>query len=473
MSKTPKEIARETANLIVTDLLDTPREKALTKDEVIALIKNYIEGAYTKLRSEGVAVSPVEINKLFKALSVFLHPDKIDSRLSSYLVQNDLEGAEPFKILKQIHQKQLIAVNNPKGELNRFIEYVDQLMKSMEESLDRYHQPFRFLAKAAYWTLFIFVGIAVGVGGIGIVLSSIVLGIGKGLINFTLNSLTSNQYTKEVNDYLEPDFEKHKAEFLKNLRDKVVDNLKTQQKDSEAERILEMSDDDLFAQLIKEEVDIKIQSLFQLQMNPFVSNQETVLEQLRAQFSESLTAEINDKYKEQIKSNVSLNPFTRLKLISLALYHAITKPLDEVQGSKLLSVLLRPLQIVASPFILGAAALVELADLTVAGIALTGAALCLAAQCATLAALNTPLYALDLCRYTARKVQDCLCSNEKSDELVNGGPKGLLMLEWHQNQSSVPTEKPPVHSGPLFTIPKSKSSTIIKEPELQPGFSPS
>ncbi|KTD11164.1 hypothetical protein Lgra_2130 [Legionella gratiana] len=471
MSKNPKEVARTTAEKIVKDLLDTPRENPLSKDQVIVLLTKHIDDAYRE-------INPADITPLYKAFSVLLHPDKqfsaIDSRLNSYLEQKELElTAEPFKILNRINQKYLLknTTKKPKDGFNNFVEYFDHLMKPMEESLERYYQPVRFLAKAAYWALSIVVVAAVIISVIGIVLSSIVLRVANGLINFTLNTLTNNQYTKEVNDYLEPNFEEYKIAFLKSIRAQVAERLQANQKEQRAEQVLEMSDDDLFDLLINEEVEAKIQVLFQQHINPFAPNQEANMEQIRKRFTESLKKETHDQYIQLIKNSAPLSDFARLKLISLALYHAITKPLAEIEGNKLLSVILRPLQIVASPFILGAAILVKLADYTVSGLALTGVTLSLVAKAGMLVLLNTPLYAWDLCRYTVRKVQECVGGNENSNELVNGGPHSLLMLEWHHDKSPIHTEQPPLHSGTLFSKPKSELPAKNMEHGLQTGFS--
>ncbi|KTC93289.1 hypothetical protein [Legionella cincinnatiensis] len=460
MSKKPKEVARATAEKIAKDLLDTRREEPLTNQEVSTLLNKHIEDAY-------LDVTPADITSLYKALSVLLHPDKLDSRLSSYLKQEELDlTGEPFKILNRINQKYLLknAAKNPKDGFSSFIEYFDHLMKPMEESLDRYYQPFRFLAKASYGILSIFIGAAVFIGIIGFFLSAIVLDIANGLIHFTLNSLTNNQYTKELNNYLDPHFEEYKALFLKNYRIQAVELLIAQQKEHEAEQIQTMSDDDLLTQIINAEVEVKLRELFQ-RINPFAPNKEALMMQIREQYTESLKNEINDNYRQLIKNRVSINDFTRLKLISVALYHAITKPLDEVEGNKLFSVILRPIQIVASPLILGATTLVGLVSAIGVGLVLTGVGVSFVAKAAALALLNTPLYALDLGQYIAKKIKGCVFGNEHS-EFMNEGPRNLLMLEWYQDKSPTRTEKPPIHSGSLFANPKSGVPTKTEEQEL-------
>ncbi|KTD55799.1 hypothetical protein Lsan_3351 [Legionella santicrucis] len=470
MSKNPKEVARATAEKIAKDLLDTPREKSLTKQEVISLLNKHIEEAYQD-------VVPADITSLYKAFSVLLHPDKqfsaIDSRLNRYLEQEELAlTGEPFKILNRINQKYLFnnAAKNPKDGFSSFIEYFDHLMKPMEESLDRYYQPFRFLAKSAYGILSILIGAAVFIGIIGFILATVVLEIANGLIHFTLNSLTNNQYTKELNDYLEPHFEEYKALFLKNYRIQAVESLIAQQKEQEAEQIQTMSDDDLFTQIINAEVETRLRELFQQHINLLTPNKDALMMQIRQQCTESLRNEINNNYKQFIKNQASINDFIRLKLISLTLYHAITKPVDEVEGNKWLSVILRPIQITASPLIIGATILVGLVGVITVGLVLTGVGLSFVAKAAALALLNTPLYALDFCHHAAKKIQGCVCANE-NNELMNEGPRNLLMLEWHQDKSPTRTEEPPIHSGTLFSNPKSEVSIKTNEQEPSRGYS--
>ncbi|WP_115701487.1 hypothetical protein [Legionella sainthelensi] len=466
MSKNPKEeVARAVAEKIVKDLLDTPRQKPLTKQEVSTLINKHIEEAYQN-------TTPAEITSLYKAFCVLLHPDKqfsaIDSRLNDYLEQDELAlTGEPFKVLNRINQKYLLknAAKNPKDGFSSYMEYFDELMKPMEDSLNRYYQPFRFLAKAAYGMLSIFIGAAVFIGIIGFILATIVLEITNGLIHFTVNSLTNNQYTKELNDYLEPHFEKYKASFLKNYRAQEIELLIAQQKEQEAEQIQTMSDDDLFSHIIETEVETKLRELFQQHIKPFTPNTEALMMQIRQQCTESLRNEINNNYKQFIKNQASINDFTRLKLITVALYHAITKPLDQVDGNKLLSLILRPIQIAASPLILGAAILVELMSVITVGLVLTGVGLSFVAKAATLALLNTPLFVLDFSHYVAKKLQECVRPNE-NNELMNEGPRNLLMLEWYQDSSPKCTEKPPIHSEALFTNPKSRVPPKISEQEL-------
>lgn len=98
-----------------------------------------------------------------------------------------------------------------------------------------------------------------------------------------------------------------------------------------------MSDDDLFSHIIETEVETKLRELFQQHIKPFTPNSEALMMQIRQQCTESLRNEINNNYKQFIKNQASINDFTRLKLITVALYHAITKPLDQVGGNKLLS----------------------------------------------------------------------------------------------------------------------------------------
>ena len=70
-----------------------------------------------------------------------------------------------------------------------------------------------------------------------------------------------------------------------------------------------------------------------------------------------------------------------------------------------------------------------------------------------------PLYALDFCRYTARKTQECICVNDNKEEFTNNGPNSLLLLEWHKETFLSESDKPPVHSEPLFTSSNSRSTS--------------
>lgn len=465
MSKNPKEVARVTAGKIVKDLLDTPRDVSLTKQEVITLLNKHIEDAYLE-------VTPADITSLYKALSVLLHPDKqfsaIDPRLNSYLEKEELDlTGEPFKILNRINQKHLFknAAKNPKDGFSSFIEYFEHLMTPMEESLNRYYQPFRFLAKASYGVLSIFIGAAAFMGIIGFFLSTIVLEISKKLINFTLNLLTNNQYNIELNNYLDPHFEEYKVLFLKNYRIQAIEQCRAQQNEEEAERIQVMSDEDLYTRIINAEVEARLQELFKQNISPFASNKEALEMQIRQELTNSLMNEINDNYKQLIKNNVFINDFTRLKLISLALYRAITKPLDEVEGNKFISVILRPLQIAASPLILGATTLIGVVGAITVGLVITEVGLSFIAKVAALALLNSPLYALDLGHYTAKQIKGCLYGNENCT-FMNEGPRNLLMLEWHQDKSPTRTEEPPIHIRSLFSNLKSTVPTKTNDQEL-------
>lgn len=68
---------------------------------------------------------------------------------------------------------------------------------------------------------------------------------------------------------------------------------------------------------------------------------------------------------------------------------------------------MRPIQIAASPLILGAAILVDLMSVITVGLVLTGVGLSFVAKAAALALLNTPLFVLDFSHYVAKTPGMC------------------------------------------------------------------
>jgi hypothetical protein len=135
--------------------------------------------------------------------------------------------------------------------------------------------------------------------------------------------------------------------------------------------------------------------------------------------------------------------------------------LDEIKGSKITSLLFdKPLQLITAPFVLAAATFLELSREVITDVTLVGIGVATVSLVSTLALFNAPLYALDLGRYAARKFQERFYSNGKNmeEEFDNAGPRSLLMLEWHKDNSvTSKSEIPPImHTSPLFASSNSK-----------------
>ncbi|MGL5742837.1 MAG: hypothetical protein ACRCXC_09990 [Legionella sp.] len=429
MSQNPKQVAKETLQKIANDLVKTKREISLTREEVTTIITTHIDHAYNKVASE-------DKKKLYQTLSLYLHPDKEfpeHPELYSYLGQMEMKD-EPFNILNRLNVKNSAEV--AKG-LQGFLNYLAEVRKPMKESLDRYYQPFRFLAKALYWSVYSLSVVVQVMSAIAIVFAALGKSLANGIINWSLNLFTNDQYKKELDTYADLNMEEHRKAYLKSVRESQAQIFLWLNKEEEADNIRAMSDDQLLEKLIFTE--------FKTKMTQIERGEIAFIEE------EPLMAQIKAAYEQQIKDSAVPTNLSRLKLISITLYNAITQPLDEVEGNIYTSLFLqRPLQILAAPFILGAAAAVDLSFFLVDAARLAIETISSLALLSTLMLLNTPLYAVDGLRYTANKMGCDDCISEKTEEFSNAGPRSMLMLEWHPDNSLSTTEVPPVQSKSLF-----------------------
>lgn len=465
MSKDPKKVAQETLEKITNELLlEIKSGNIATEDGVVTVtaervmtkLEQHLENAYSDVSVENKTA-------LYKALAVKLHPDKIRGNYPEFTEHLDrlniIDG--PFKILNRLNGKNLLndVKKDPvKGGLSLF-EYILLSISPMKERLDRYYQPLKFLANSVYWTLIALIVVAAVAGVIGLVMSGIVVSIANSLINLALKLTVNDQYNKEVQNYLESNFDEHKKAYLKTTRVAAVTVIRlVSGQETEAERIENMSDEELYELIVTQKLQEALQTSFR-----GVDVDEATENELKKQIDELI--------KQDIIKSVDIGGFTKLRLTALSLYKSITKPFDEDNSNILLSLLLfRPLKVVISPFILGAVVTVELARYALTATVLAGVGVSALALTASLAVLNIPLFALDACRYAARKIYDCVCTKKETDELNKQTESAVLGMEWRPELSSSSSkhsskdDEPPVHHGSLFGSPKSqRKASVVDE----------
>jgi hypothetical protein len=459
MSKDPKKVAQETLEKITNELLlEIKSGKIATEEGVVTVsaesvntkLKQHLENAYSD-------VSVEDKTALYRALAVKLHPDKIRGNYPEFTEHLDrlniIDG--PFKILNRLNGKNLLndVKKDPvKGGVSLF-EYILLSISPMKERLDRYYQPLKFLANSVYWTLIALIVVAAVAGVIGLVMSEIVVSIANSLINLALKLTVNDQYNKEVQNYLESNFDEHKKAYLKTVRVTTVTVIRlVSGQETEAERIENMSDEELYELIVTQKLQEALQTSFR-------GVDEATENELKKQIDELI--------KQDIIKSVDIGGFTKLRLTALSLYKSITKPFDEDNSNILLSLLLfRPLKVVISPFILGAVVTVELACYALTATVLAGVGVSALALTASLAVLNIPLFALDACRYAARKIYDCVCTKKETDELNKQTESAVLGVEWRPelSSSSSKDDEPPVHHGSLFGSPKSqRKASVVDE----------
>lgn len=450
MSKTPQEIALAAINNIKKDLLASKR----TNEEALALIRTHIEKAYTEVSIENKT-------KLYKQFSLYIHPDKFADKchvLYSHLKAKELAD-EPFKIVTQINTKHLYhdINNNPQSSAASLAEYLLNLISPLEEELDRYYQPAKFLTKGLYNIVKGVLIVAGFIGFVAFILSSMFLSLTDSIINKILNLITDNQYTKELHQHIMPNFEQHKKTYLQEIRENTVLFLNAMNKTQDAEHLSAMKDEDFFEQLIQQEIQ-QINQKHEI-------NSQSELEEIREKLIK--------KYEQRIIENATLDEVTRLKLVFMSLIKTLAKPLDESNYNKYVTLfLIKPLQFISIPVLFFTASLLVITRLAVTTAAFVGMMGGLLSLVSTLALLNSPLYALDLARYAVNKMQGC-CShrNDLQQDLNNQGPQSLL-LDWDKNCTIATKGTPlsPLHHVSLFATAKQEGQTVVNDLNVLQGL---
>ena len=149
--------------------------------------------------------------------------------------------------------------------------------------------------------------------------------------------------------------------------------------------------------------------------------------------------------KKVLANGIEVDSLNKMKFAFDSLYTAITLPMEQVKVNKYVSwFVVRPLQVIASPFLLTAVAIGELAELTAIGGFVTAVVADLALYYSLLAVFNLPIYAYDF----AQGIVNYFSGSKESNKNSNG--MGQLLLEWKPS-TEVPEQKPGHYPSPVRT----------------------
>ncbi len=178
--------------------------------------------------------------------------------------------------------------------------------------------------------------------------------------------------------------------------------------------------------------------------------------------------QIQIEMKNWVIKNRAALPYnlTYFKLVAIGLFKSIFKPLSEVEGSKFLSVLLRPIRLIASPLILSLAFLTVLERYITFALFTAVAAISTAIYLASLAVLNTPLFVLDC----GKKLKDLFSENVKliPENNVSHSASAAALANLSTTTATISdSTKPEVPNSTKLEVPNSTKLEVPNSVEEQ------
>ena len=415
-----REIAARAIKEMTKELVDATNQVPLNNDEINLILKKHITSAF----KEAGATNKKE---LYRALTLIFHPDKFhdsNPELFTYLKAAGLSET-PFKLTCDLNKANLFneITTNPSSSLGTVYEYLLEQLTPLFSEYERYNEPFKTIAMISSWLSlipFILVGL---VALASFLVINFIVDCASTINIGLLNIVTKNQYSSDLTAYLDSNFEEIKQSHLNALRNNAKELLLINEQDTS--ELDNMSNEALFETILNQLYDAELNKRHQLG--------HIILDQ------HALKQEVEEQYKQTILTNISVIGFIKLKFVVFSLYYSIIKPVSEHENKWLSLFVIKPLQIFAAPLILTTSSIIEFvrfANTALLFISIGTAFLCMVTL---LALINSPLYALDLYRYSSQKINEYLSSFEAEpdsnldNELSkvyenNGGPKTMLRL---------------------------------------------
>lgn len=411
MNKAPDLLATHTISLIICDIIERSKEKNLTSKEVFELMSRNIKKSYGHVLTE-------DKNAFYQALSFRLQSDKFKSfypKLYEYLQVLELAD-KPRDILNNIHKKfhdrKQFFNNITKSKVLRpLFEYV--LENPLTEQLVRYIQPFNFIAKSIYLIVLIPLIIAISVGVAAMRGVNLVLRLWDLFIDKLSYLVVGEQYAKELNKYIDSEYAQYKKEYLVTLRDEYIAKVIWSEQKFDLQEIKAIDDQYFFESTLQGELNDVFNGLYKDPPSDSLGEEE---QRCWNEDKERRRLEILEEHNKKIISSIPVHGLGRLKRLFMSFYNAITAPMDNFGVKQAFSLLvIRPLQLIAAPLILLAAAVGEVAKYATFGASILGMAAIVSVCFITLSLLSGPLYLYDFARYSLTKVRNYINSDKTTE----------------------------------------------------------
>lgn len=454
MGKTVKERVAQVMDSLATQLL-AKKDQGLSAESARDLIERIITDAYNECDSDN------EKKSFYKELSRVLHPDKFlktDPGLYIYLGVLELHD-EPFKVLNNLHEKTEKYSNFWKNVIKNPMLLFDSnslFDNPLEKNIRlRYADPFNNIL------MFFAVGLAFGITILAVsalTVAYVPINIAQAVFGLVLSGITGGLYSQLIENYKLNKLENAWSSYLNNYRNTLIGQLKDKQSkenDKELEEEL-VIDPEQFIRNMDDE------KFWKYALDEYITEKHGESEINNDVYRKKAETDI----KRNLASEIEVDSLDKMKFAFHSLYEVITLPMEQVKINKNLSLyIVRPLQVIASPFLLAAVAIGELAELTAIGAFFAAVAADVVLFYSLLAAFNLPLYAYDL----AKNVVNYFSGNEKSDK----NAMGQLLLEWKpsaEQHEQAPGHHPSPISSPVARNRDRNEHQAPAPDSEQPGY---
>lgn len=444
MSITAKERANSVLSFLNATLVEN-QSTARTNESVKEAIEDAIKSAY-----DGCA-NGEEKKKYCNALTAVLHPDKFaNSEYSAlYTCLYDLGlGDEPFKIIDQLKKKNDLFRNFwKKAYKEPYLLIVNAHNNPLLENLYRYIFPLKQLA-----ALFVLLGMALA-GLVGLAslvlygLAAFLTNIAQQLMGDVVSVITGGIYDGLIDNNKASRIDDFKSSYLKNLRSTMISaEINDEHKQILAHTIEPMSDDKFWNYIVEHYITKKYGE-------DSLDNQDYK--------NEAITY-----FTNKIKESIPLRSKDRLLITWLSLYNTISLPMNELNVNYYFALLIiKPLQLIASPFLLAGLGILELTDAVLEKAFYLCIGIDIVLFYAMLAVINLPLYVFDVAK--------SLGGNSQSEEDVKAetprNAMGQLLIEMTPLSDGLKSESAPGHyNSPLSSQSDKAEQNSSKKTELRP-----
>ena len=449
--------AKERASKIMKDLTSevsfiTLMTKSVPNDKkVVAAVTEKVNNSITESITEAYykSGSDKEKDAFFNALSQELDSEKFPMShpvLYGHLDKLKLSNT-PLTTLQNIHEKHKNFWKSAKK--NPFLLFSKFNDNPFIHNIDRYTFPLTILISILLMASTVSLGAAALVGGIAFMGTYTVAAVVQVTAESALSIVTGGLFDQLIIGYKKSKVDDESLGYFKKLRETMVNEVKEKRKTEVVEdgleaTIMAMNDEEFLTYA----VDMYIKKNYDVSK----INDERCREEAQAYHS------------KKIIESIKVGSIDKMKFAFNSLWTAITSPMDNAAY-----VIVRAMQVIASPFLLALLAAGELAELVTRGVVIVGIATGLSLYYSILAILNLPLNAYDF-------ANNLIDSYKENDTETNSNAMRPLFTEGHQSSADVEMDnlqKPAHHSSPIAAPATSKgNSAPAKEVEHEADSTP-
>ncbi|GGI79685.1 hypothetical protein [Legionella impletisoli] len=431
----------------ITDHIDSLSKKPFLASELDHILRSCLIDAFD-------SVSNQDHDKLYKAFSLNLHPDRLRNKankLANYLNQNNAINI-PMQVLASISKDQ----KKPEQSTSHVVLTG---LYQMRTTHHRYSKPISTLANILSWTITAISALAWVLAKASEKVVSSLIRLSSYFIESIANFFTFGELNRTIKEYNDSEealslAKKVYLDFQRNLSR----GLYIFKGDKNLLTLCELDDEAFYSYLLAHEIARKSE-------NTSIA-------------AENLQQEAEKDLNQRIKLFFSVRGITHLRLAAKAFITSITKPMPQGFFNSVFSVLNRIFLSAITPVVLTVIGVTELLKSINEAINLTVTALIAAALVSIHVILNAPLYILDGVRALNQKIQSFFESSfkEASDNHSEPNNSHMFMLTYLRPNSPVvnaeATEEP-VHLSGLGMFPQSEPAQVSPHsvnPAIQPGL---